>query len=261
MNRLKGKVLAITRDEKEAAEFSRLVKAEAGRSIALPTIEIMPGPIEAARLFVDRLTSIKHEFCAFLSAQAVEVLFTMAGHEEIIQALRATSIIAVGPKTKATLEELGVQVTMMPSRFSSEGMIEMLSSMNPAGKKIIIPRSAAADEYAAQALKSLGMHVDEIVLYGVRTRSPSVEWKEFAELLTAGRVDVLIFTSASSVESFFEILNKVAPKGVDLNKVTNVLSIGPFTSRELRKRAVVCVESQDHTVRGTIELATAVLSR
>lgn len=254
---LKGKTLAITRSERDAEEFSRLVAAEGGKAIALPTIEIVPAGPQAAREFLDKLHDKKHDYCAFMSSQAVSVLFELASKSEIISALESTAVIAVGPKTRQSLEERGISVRLMPEKFSSAGLVELLlSGAKPAGKKIIIPRSGAANEFAIEALTKIGMQVDEVFLYSVRTCATSSAWGEFSALLLRKKVDAVIFTSASSVGSFFEIMAKISPGHPRLDSVTRVVSIGPFTSKELRGRGIIkCFEVKEHTVKGALELA------
>jgi uroporphyrinogen-III synthase len=254
---LKGKTLAITRSERNAEEFSRLVAAEGGKAIALPTIEIVPAGPQAAREFLDKLHDKKHDYCAFMSSQAVSVLFELASKSEIISALESTAVIAVGPKTRQSLEERGISVRLMPEKFSSAGLVELLlSGAKPAGKKIIIPRSGAANEFATEALTKIGMQVDKVSLYSVRTCAPSSAWGEFSALLLRKKVDAVIFTSASSVGSFFEIMAKTSPGHPRLDSVTRVVSIGPFTSKELRGRGIIkCFEVKEHTVKGALELA------
>lgn len=252
---LKGKMLAITRNERDAEEFSRLVAAEGGKAIALPTIEIVPAGPQAAREFLDKLHDKKHDYCAFMSSQAVSVLFELASKSEIISALESTAVIAVGPKTRQSLEERGISVRLMPEKFSSAGLVELLCGAKPAGKKIIIPRSGAANEFATEALTKIGMQVDEVFLYSVRTCAPSSAWGEFSALLLQKKVDAVIFTSASSVGSFFEIMAKISPGHPRLDSVTRVISIGPFTSKELRGRGIIkCFEVKEHTVKGALEL-------
>ncbi len=249
MTALKNKILAITRNERDASEFLKLVSAEGGKAIALPTIEIVPAGLQAVQEFLEKLQSKKYDYCAFMSSQAVKVIFDLAG-EKAMPALNYTTVIAVGPKTRQSLKEHGIQVKLVPDKFSSAGLVEMLSKLKPARKKIIIPRSSEANEFAAQALTALGMQVDEVFLYAVQTSKPSPVWSEFSSLLQKKQVDAVIFTSASSVSSFFEIMGSV-----QLDKLTLVISIGPFTSKELRKRKIKCLEAEEHTLVGTFELA------
>ncbi|HEU4606064.1 MAG TPA: uroporphyrinogen-III synthase [Nitrososphaera sp.] len=255
---LKDKVIAITRGERDAAEFSQLVSEEGGRAIALPTIEVVPKGPDAAKDFLARLEKKKHDYCAFMSPQAVKILFDYAGREAAL-ALKSTTVIAVGPKTKESLVEHGVNVRLMPAKFSSAGLVELLSALKAKGEKIIIPRSGAANEFATKALEDLGMQVDEVLLYTVRTAPVTFAWSEFSELLLQKKVDAVIFTSASSVGSFFEIMGKLSGVDLQLDTLAKVVSIGPFTSKELKGRMIKYFEAEEHTVRGALELARKIV--
>jgi uroporphyrinogen-III synthase len=255
---LKDKVLAITRSERDAKEFLQLVREQGGRAIALPAIEIVPKGPEVAEQFIDKLRKKKHYYCAFMSQQAVNILFDLA-RDKIAPVLKSTTVIAVGPKTKQSLEEHGIKVGLVLEKFSSFGLIDLLSRIEPAGKKIIIPRSGAANNFATAALIRLGMDVDEILLYTVRTRAVEPIWKEFYDLLLQKRVDAIIFTSASNVNSFFEIMDRVSKDELQLDSITKVVSIGPFTSKVLRDRGIECFEAEEHTVRGALQIANQVL--
>jgi uroporphyrinogen-III synthase len=255
---LKDKVLAITRSERDAKEFLQLVREQGGRAIALPAIEIVPKGPEVAEQFIDKLRKKKHYYCAFMSQQAVNILFDLA-RDKIAPVLKSTTVIAVGPKTKQSLEEHGIKVGLVLEKFSSFGLIDLLSRIEPAGKKIIIPRSGAANNFATAALIRLGMDVDEILLYTVRTRAVEPIWKEFCDLLLQKRVDAIIFTSASNVNSFFEIMDRVSKDELQLDSITKVVSIGPFTSKVLRDRSIECFEAEEHTVRGALQIAKQVL--
>ncbi|MDQ4014769.1 MAG: uroporphyrinogen-III synthase [Thermoproteota archaeon] len=255
---LKDKVLAITRSERDAKEFLQLVREQGGRAIALPVIEIVPQGPEVAEQFIDKLRKKKHYYCAFMSQQAVNILFDLA-RDKIAPVLKSTTVIAVGPKTKQSLEEHGIKVGLVLEKFSSFGLIDLLSRIEPAGKKIIIPRSGAANNFSTDALIRLGMDVDEILLYTVRTRAVEPIWKEFCDLLLQKRVDAIIFTSASNVNSFFEIMDRMSKDELQLDSITKVVSIGPFTSKVLRDRGIEYFEAEEHTVRGALQIAKQVL--
>lgn len=255
---LKGKTLAITRNERDAAEFMQQVEELGGRAIALTTIEIVPRGPEAAKEFLAKLEEKKHDFCAFMSPQAVKILFEHAGREAAL-ALKSTTVIAVGPKTKESLTEHGVSVRLLPDKFSSAGLVELLSAMKVKKKRIIIPRSGAANEFATKALADLGMKVDEVLLYTVRTAPVTFAWSEFSDLLVQKKVDAVIFTSASNANSFFEIMEKLVPSDLQLDSLTRMVSIGPFTSKELMERELKYFEAEEHTVAGALELAKKIL--
>jgi uroporphyrinogen-III synthase len=148
------------------------------------------------------------------------------------------------------------------------GLLEMMEKQKPAGKSIIIPRSSASNEFVTEAFRSLGMDVDEVFLYSIRTYKPTPIWSEFFSLLQHKEIDAIIFTSASTVNSFFEIVGDILQAGgeesssnnfIQLDKLTKVISIGPFTSKELTKRKVKFFEAEEHSVRGTFELLLQIL--
>ncbi len=260
MPSLTDRTVAITRSEQEASEFLQMVKSEGGIGIAVPTTEIVSKGKGAAIEFMDLLREKRHDYCAFMSAQAVKALFSLAEKDEILSALGKTSVIAVGPKTRLELERHGLRVDLMPEKYSSIGLLEFFSKMNQRGKKIIIPRSGASNEFATDALSKLGMTVDQVFLYTVRTADVTAAWQEFYQLLVQKKIDAVVFTSASNVRSFFEILGKLASDRIQLDELTEVISIGPFTTKELDAIGVRCKEADEHTVKGTLDLAKAIFS-
>lgn len=256
MPSLRNKTIAITRSEQDAREFFQLVEAQGGKAVAIPAIEIVPADSKVAQRFVELLQKKKHDYCAFMSAQAVRVLFGLAG-EKAVDALKQTTIVAVGPKTAQELERHGVKADMMPTKFSSIGLVELVSKEKPKGKRIIMPRSGEANDFAAKALSGLEMKVDEVFLYKTRTAGVTKEWKEFGGLLAQKKVDAVVFTSASNVRGFFQIMKKMH---TSLPREVRAISIGPFTTAELAKKRIKCHEATDHTIKGTIDIAKKLLT-
>lgn len=257
---LKGKTVAITRSKEEAEEFARLVESEGGEAIALAAIKVVPDRLEVARL-VGLLEDNREkcDYCAFMSAKGVRAVFELGGGgsaDRIRRALDKVQVIAVGPKTAQELERAGVRVAHVPEVHSSIGLVRMMEAMGPAavaGRRIVIPRSAAADDYAAEGLGRLGMKVEEVFVYRTLTAARTPAWDRFARLLKAKKVAAIVFTSASNVRAFFELLPDADLRGVQ------VVSIGPFTSKELDKWQqqqqqhrckIDYVESDEHTVEG-----------
>jgi uroporphyrinogen-III synthase len=266
---LDNKLLAITRKGADAQEFSRLVISEGGETILLPTIEVVPKGPEAITEFISLMREKKYDYCMFMSPRAVDVLFDLAMEvnkvREIILALNSSLVVAVGPNTKSSLISHGVEVKMMPEEYSSQGLVCLFSKMNNnaiKGKKIIIPRSEKSKEFIQRALSDLGMTVDEIFLYDVKTSCANTIWEDFVALLRQKKVDAIIFTSSSTVQSFFEIMRTLSYNTYSLlSNVDAIIAIGPATSEELKKRNIRTLEAKEHTIRGTVELAKTILNK
>jgi uroporphyrinogen-III synthase len=76
------------------------------------------------------------------------------------------------------------------------------------------------------------------------------------------KVHAIIFTSPSAVRYFFSIMQVVLPDFKRyVNKVEALISIGPNTTRELKSKDIFPVESEEHTIRGTIQLANRILAK
>jgi uroporphyrinogen-III synthase len=263
---LDNKILAITRNNLQAREFSELVALQGGRAIALPTIEIVPKDPSALDEFIAIVNKNETEYCAFLSPQAVDVLFNFATRkykvDELVSALNSRIIVAIGPKTRQRLADRGIDVKMVPERYSSVGLVELFSKMdNPNRKEILIPRSEASNEFVERSLSTLKMVVNVFFLYTVRTSVITPVWKDFVLLLEQNKVDAIVFTSASNVRSFFEIAQKMQHNISSLLKsVKAVIAIGPMTNEELKKRAIHSFESSEHSIKGTVDLAKNILA-
>ena len=142
---LKNKTFAITRKDIDAQEFSQLVRSEGGNTISLQAIEVVPKDPKVAKEFISRIKENKHDYCIFMSSQAVEILFELSKRvnktEDVRSLLNSTTIIAVGPKTSSSLKREGINVAMVPETYSAHGIIELfLKKDGVERKKVIIPK-------------------------------------------------------------------------------------------------------------------------
>ena len=170
--------------------------------------------------------------------------------------------MSVGPKTSLTLESEGIKVNHQPTTYSSVGIGEEFTKLNAVGKKVIVPRSGASTPFLKELLSKIGIDVLEIHLYDVCAFRDTSQWNEFRELFSQNKVDGVIFTSASSVRGFFEIMSKDYANDLLLDNLTklSVVSIGPFTSDELKKFNVKNTIAEVHTVAGAFDAIKTTLN-
>jgi len=256
---IQGKVIAITRSKEDSEEFTRLISGAKAKAISLPTIELVSKGDGMVDEFLDAVKIDDPDYSVFMSSKAVKLLFDTAKkiskYEKLQLAVANTTVIAVGPKTKAALESEGIRVSRVPDRFSSVGVGEVFTTLNAEGKKVIVPRSGASTPFLAQLLEKIGLRVKEIYLYDVKSSSALSYWVEFKELFSQNKVDGIIFTSASSVRAFFDIMLSDSDEKTlknHLEKIT-VIAIGPFTADELKKFGVKPITADVHTVSGAVE--------
>ena len=263
---LDGKTIAITRSKDDASEFISLAKENNATPIPLPTIELVSKGEKIVDEFLNLVESEHPDYSVFLSSKAVKILFDTAqniGNFEKLQlAVANTIVMSVGPKTTEILNTYGIKVNHEPKNNSSVGVGEEFSQIHAVGKKVIIPRSGASNSFLKELLNKIGINVVEIHLYDVCAFRDTTQWNGFRELFSQNKVDGVIFTSASSVRGFFEIMQKDYEKSDLINHLSklSLVCIGPFTSEELKKFDVSYVVSEIHTVVGAFDTMKTSLS-
>ncbi len=263
---IEGKTIAITRSEEDSEEFVDLVSKENAKPITLPTIELISKGEKIVDDFIKAVNQDDPDYSVFMSSKAVKLLFDSAKkismYEKLQLAVANTIVIAVGPKTKSALESEGIKVAYMPNRYSSVGIGEVFTRLNAVGKKVIVPRSGASTPFLKSLLEKIGIVVKEIYLYDVCAFRDTSKWNDFRQLFSQNKVDGIVFTSASSVRAFFEIMKKdYDEKTLQKNlQQTKIVSIGPFTAEELNKLDVKNIVSEVHTVPGAFQTIKNIFS-
>jgi uroporphyrinogen-III synthase len=252
--------------------------------IALPTVTFNKIDSQEVTESFKRLSSGFYNYCIFLSSNAVKIFFEIAknqhNYERIIEELNKTNIIVIGPKTKKILQGYGFKSTLGSSaniidkKYSSSEIIEFLENLDREGKteyqkeipKILMPRSAESVKSSNYIdTKFEHLILDQVFFYETRENknaSNSEEWKKLLELPDRVEKTFLIFTSPSTVRSFFKIVyHQFSQFSDDKNErevlqdlnINKVVSIGPKTSLELQKNKIDFMESSEYTINGAIE--------
>lgn len=223
-----GRTVVVTRSREQASEFSRLLRKQGARVIELPTIRIAPGPDpglvqEALRQLAD------YDWIVFTSANGVKFFLEALRSEGLdVRAMGKAGLCAIGPATAAALESSGLKVDLVPETYVAESVIEALSSQEDlSGKKVLIPRAEIARKVLPERLHALGAQVDEVALYSTRIDEPENSGKVRQQLI-AGEIDLVTFTSSSTVENFVALVG-----GKEVGAAagrTLFASIGPITA-------------------------------
>ncbi len=243
---LKGKTVAITRPAGQAEEAGELIKAKGGVPYYIPAIEIkgLSNP-EPVKKLITELQKGQVDYVILMSTNGVKYLFSAA--EDLNQTgllqegLAKTFVIAVGPRTAQALEEYHVHVDMVPTKYSSEGLIESLQDKSLSGKKIRIPRTSNATPTLTEKLREMGADVEEIYVYESGLPVDEKLKDKFYEDLTSRKIDAIVFGSGLSAKNIFKMLSEKAPmeqlRKIIRDKVTTV-AIGPTTAEALKEMDV-----------------------
>ena len=129
----------------------------------------------------------------------------------------------------------------------AEGIIEKLRDRDDVrGERVLFPRAAGARELLPDALREMGAVVDEIEIY--RT-VPDLSGLAYAQRCARrGTVDLVTFTSASTVRHFVDAL------GPDRARTVRGASIGPVTSDAARALGVpIEIEAAEATIASLVQ--------
>jgi uroporphyrinogen III methyltransferase/synthase len=223
-----GRTVIVTRSREQASEFSRLLREQGARVIELPTIRIAPGPDpESVKEAIRRLA--EYDWIVFTSANGVRIFLDALREENLdVRAMGKAGLCAIGPATAAALEASGLKVDLVPETYVAESVVDALSSQgNLSGKKVLLPRAEIARKVLPESLRALGALVDEIALYSTQIEQPE-NLDQVREQLAAGEIDLVTFTSSSTVENFVALLGEKALRAAP--ERTLFASIGPIAA-------------------------------
>ena len=159
----------------------------------------------------------------------MERLFEVGGDSRSFAGVR---ICAIGPATSESVRKYGLRVDIIPESYVAESVVEALKADGDlSGKKVLLPRAEVARSVIPDALGEVGAAVDVVPVYTTVVESPE-NTVEVRGMLERGEIDVLTFTSSSTVENMVQILGSDFLKS--LAKMPLVASIGPITVETAR---------------------------
>ena len=246
-----GKRILVTRARAQASEFADLLEANGAEVIQFPTIKIQP--IEN----VDIPPLDTYDWVIFTSVNAVEIFYERLREKGTdVRAFGTSKVCAVGPKTVEALNRIGIQPDFVPTRSRGSAIAADIEDIS--GKRILLPRAKIATADLPDGLRERGAHVDDVPLYDtVKVASSSDKGQDEIEAdLLNGRIDLVTFTSSSTVTNFLEMFRTHAP-AVLLADV-KVAVIGPTTQKTAIKYGIqVDVMAKEASVESLVEAILA----
>jgi len=252
-----GRGIVVTRPESQADSLTALLQDAGARVISFPTIRIVPpeswdGLDQAIRRLED------YAWLIFTSANGVRFFLERlhaAGKD--LRDLKGIRLCTIGPATAAALESRGLRVDLVPETYLSEGVVAAFEQFAIPGQRILLPRAEKARDVIPEGLTNQGAVVDVVTAY--RTVNSGRPGSELTELIAQGRVDVLTFTSPSTVTNFLEIMG---PDFLPLPEGIRVACIGPVTAAAAEKAGLpVDILQETYTVPGLVESLKAFYGR
>ncbi|HIJ77793.1 MAG TPA: uroporphyrinogen-III C-methyltransferase [Deltaproteobacteria bacterium] len=244
-----GKRILVTRTREQASELVRLLEDQGADCVEGATIAIEPPdswePLDKA------LTEIAdYHWIVFSSINGIRFFFERMNANGLdTRALHGQKIAVVGEATAEVLKEYGVIADLIPAEYTGDGLAKSLIDQGINGKKVLIPRAKKAREIVPETLAQHGADVTVVPVY--QNVQPKGYEKIVAEL-ESGRIDMVTFTSSSTVSNFIEMIRE-ENKGRLLNNVA-LACIGPITAKTAEKKGLkIDVQPEIFTIPEMVE--------
>jgi uroporphyrinogen III methyltransferase / synthase len=243
----------VTRANLQAESLAQALRERGAQPTTLPMIRIDP-PDDPSALR-DAVTNLEQYAWLVLTSQnGVDAFFAELRRQgRDARRLHRARIAAIGPSTARALEPHGVHADVVPPAYRGERLAEALVAAHDgslSGTRVLLPRAAVARDVLPETLRERGALVDVVEAY--RTRGPGVEAQaELRRLLEAHELDVLTFTSSSTVEHTLSALGTDAQR---LLANVTLASIGPITTDTASARGLhVHVTADTYTIEGLVD--------
>ena len=242
---LHGRCVLVTRPRGQAGRLVALLEAYGAETITMPTIQIEPpedwGPVDGA---IRSLGAFR--WVVFTSVNGVAAFrerLARAGLDA--RGLAGRLVAAIGPETAEALRRAGIEADLVPAEYRAEGLLAALGTRLAPGDAVLLVRAAEAREVLPRELEARGIRVTVAPAY--RTVLAREGAGEVVRLLEARRIDVVTFTSSSTVRGFLALLAPADSRR--LLRDVAVAAIGPITAETASEHGLhVSIMPDEYTV-------------
>jgi uroporphyrinogen III methyltransferase/synthase len=241
-----GRTILVTRSRHQASELLTRLRQLGANAIEFPTIRIVQH--HRSELMNEFLKQIsEYNYLVFTSVNGVNGFCeTLLESQQDLRALYGKKIVCIGPATAKAFSDRGILPDFVPETYVAESLIPWFEDRQPG--KVAFLRAEKAREVLPEALRKIGYKADVIPVYHTEYESPDADTA--TALFRAGKIDLVTFTSSSTVDGFEQVM-----KGSDVaaEKVSAAV-IGPITEQTARSKGynIEC-SAREYTIPGLID--------
>lgn len=245
---LHGKHILVTRARAQASVLTEKLTALGASCIETPVIRIMPPADDYAALDAAIGALHSYHWLIFTSVNGVEHFFLRLRHAgKDTRALGYAKIAAIGSATANALLSFGIHADLVPEEFRAEAVVAALAPILPPRARVLIPRAQEARDVLPESLRTHGATVDVAPAY--ETVPERAGGETLAARLMRGEIDVVTFTSSSTVKNLVQQLGNITPL-----QQTKIACIGPVTAETARNYALdPDIVADTYTIDGLVE--------
>jgi len=199
---LEGRGIVVTRPREQAGHLAGLIRAEGGRAIVFPALEILdaqdPKPLLA---IVDRLADF--DLAIFISPTAVAKAMNLIRSRGAFPP--GLEVAAIGRGSARELERFGIERAIVPQeRFDSEALLALEPLAAVAGKRVVVFRGEGGRELLGETLAARGARVEYAQCY--RRARPGGDAQTLLKSWARGEIDAVTVTSGEALRNLYEMM-------------------------------------------------------
>ena len=242
---LAGRHVVVTRPSSASRQVISKLRGLGAHVIDSPLIRIeyleadLPGPRS------------DHDWMVFTSLHGVEGLVRQLERQGLDARFFGTArIAAVGPKTAACLEAVGVRADLIPGEYRARALVKAIATEGKSRERVLFPCGTLAVDEVSDGLTQAGLEVHALHVYDTLLQPPN---DAALDAFRSG-VDAVLLYSPSAAKSLYS-------SGVDLDGV-QIFCVGPTTadaarSAGLRVSGVPEIYGDEGMIESLLEMAGA----
>jgi uroporphyrinogen-III synthase len=233
-------------ETREEAQFSRLLTEQGADVVQCPMFAINdapdPAPIEA---WIRRSIEQPFDDLVLMTGEGLrrlmKVVRRIGVEQEFVAAIGKARKFARGPKPGKALREIGLEAQTTTEKPTSEGVAEMLSRLDLAGRRIGLQLYPDKDHSALiGAIKAQGAEVDTVLPYVYDAKAADTNIVTAIDEMARGRIDAIALTNLGQIRRLLDTAKKHGweEKLREGLAQTPIASVGPAVSDELKSHGL-----------------------
>jgi len=252
-----GKQIVVTRTREQASELVAGLEEYGANCLECSTINIKP--VDSYAILDSEMERLQeYHWILFTSLNGVKYFFERLFAKGMdSRDMKGPDIAAVGKSTADLLLHYGINADLIPNTFTGEGLAQSLLDQGVEGRNILIPRALQAREILPETLRGAGAQVTVAPVY--QNCPGEGDQEGLRRELQSGGVEMVTFTSSSTVRNFIEMLGINDQE--ELRRLlagVKIAAIGPITAKTVTDRGLkVDIQPEKHTIPGLIDAIVA----
>ncbi len=217
------KKVIVTREKTQGKKTAKLLEKYGLQAVLFPTIKFQQLKVSNHK--------IKEADIIIFTSQNGVMYFMKQFSPEI---LKGKVIIATGEKTGEKLREYNIRDYLLPERYDSTGVAQLIKKNEQfRGKKIALIRPLEGVDTAVKMIEDFAQ-IDIIPVYKTTINIPENK-EEIKKIILSGEIDFIIFSSPSTFINFTKIFPQ---EWKNLLKKLKIGVIGRTTAQALEEKGI-----------------------